>query len=389
MRRIRCIALDYTLAACVASAVWVSSASATTPAPVTFDHGRNAPTKIDDRSSPGQVASASCPSASCLPIRAGFYYPWFPEAWNQQGINPFTHYTPSLGFYNTSDLATVTSQVQAMQYGGLQAGIASWWGQGSRTDGRVSTLLQAAAPSGFQWALYYEAEGNATGGVPGSPDPTTAQISSDLAYIMTHYASSPNYLHVNGKPVLFVYGDGSDGCATAARWAEANTLGFYLNLKVFPGYASCASQPDSWHQYGPAVAEDSQPGRSFTISPGFYKANETAPRLARDSSTFAQNVRDMAASNAPWQLVTTFNEWGEGTSVESAQEWASSSGYGAYLDLLHSVLGAATPLPTPTPPPPPTANSPTGQRAAALKKCKKKRRQRRKKCRKKATKLPV
>ena len=26
----------------------------------------------------------------------------------------------------------------------------------------------------------------------------------------------------------------------------------------------------------------------------------------------------MVASNAPWQLVTTFNEWGEGTAVESA-----------------------------------------------------------------------
>ena len=43
----------------------------------------------------------------------------------------------------------------------------------------------------------------------------------------------------------------------------------------------------------------------------------------------------MIASGAPFQLVTTFNEWGEGTAVESAQEWASSSGYGAYLDALH------------------------------------------------------
>jgi hypothetical protein len=43
----------------------------------------------------------------------------------------------------------------------------------------------------------------------------------------------------------------------------------------------------------------------------------------------------MVASGAPWQLVTTFNEWGEGTAVESAEEWASSSGYGDYLDALH------------------------------------------------------
>jgi hypothetical protein len=44
----------------------------------------------------------------------------------------------------------------------------------------------------------------------------------------------------------------------------------------------------------------------------------------------------MIASGAPWQLIATFNEWGEGTAVESAQEWATSSGYGAYLDALHN-----------------------------------------------------
>jgi hypothetical protein len=48
-----------------------------------------------------------------------------------------------------------------------------------------------------------------------------------------------------------------------------------------------------------------------------------------------QNIQDMIASGAPFQLITTFNEWGEGTAAESAQEWASSSGYGAYLDDLH------------------------------------------------------
>ena len=29
-----------------------------------------------------------------FPIRAAFYYPWFPEAWNQQGFNPFSNYVP-------------------------------------------------------------------------------------------------------------------------------------------------------------------------------------------------------------------------------------------------------------------------------------------------------
>jgi hypothetical protein len=44
----------------------------------------------------------------------------------------------------------------------------------------------------------------------------------------------------------------------------------------------------------------------------------------------------MVASGEPWQFVTTFNEWGEGTAVEGATEWATASGHGAYLDALHN-----------------------------------------------------
>jgi len=46
--------------------------------------------------------------------------------------------------------------------------------------------------------------------------------------------------------------------------------------------------------------------------------------------------------------VTTMNEWGEGTSVESASEWASASGYGTYLDMLRSHLVGGPPPPTTT-----------------------------------------
>jgi hypothetical protein len=45
----------------------------------------------------------------------------------------------------------------------------------------------------------------------------------------------------------------------------------------------------------------------------------------------------MVASGATWQLITTFNEWNEGTAIEEAtglQGWKSDSGYGTYLDAL-------------------------------------------------------
>ncbi len=283
-------------------------------------------------STPHPAATASptatgLPPSLALPIRAAFYYPWFPEAWTQQGIYPYTRYTPTGGFYNGSDPAVIGRQIAAMQYGNIQAGIASWWGQGTPTDGRIAALLTAAHGTPFRWSLYYEAEG--------SGNPTVAQIQADLTYMQARYMRDPNYLYVGGRPVVFVYGDAGDSCAMAARWAQANTIGAYVVLKVFAGYRTCADQPASWHQYGPAVATDSQAGYSFAISPGFNKAGEAAPRLARDLPRWQQNIQSMIASQAPWQLITTFNEWGEGTSVESANEWATASGWGAYLDALH------------------------------------------------------
>ena len=273
-----------------------------------------------------------------FPIRAAFYYPWFPEAWNQQGFNPFTNYNPSLGFYDASQ--TVTRQhIAAMQYGGIQAGIASWWGQGSKTDTHIPGLLQAAAGTNFRWSIYYENESQG--------DPSVAQLTNDLTYLRDKYGNDPSFLRINGKFVIFVYADGADACGMADRWTQANTVGAYIVLKVFSGYRNCATQPDSWHQYSPAVASDSQRGFSYAIAPGFWKKGD-AVRLARDLNRWNQNVRDMVASGAPWQLVTTFNEWGEGTSVESAREWETGSGYGAYLDALHNNGNGGAVQPTAT-----------------------------------------
>jgi hypothetical protein len=266
-----------------------------------------------------------------FPIRAAFYYPWFPQAWKQQGMNPFTHYTPSLGFYDGADPGVVSQQIGALEYAHVQVGIASWWGQGTQTDLRLPLLLRVTAQShpSFRWSVYYEQEAQG--------DPPVSQIASDLQYLRGHYGSDPSFLRIGGRFVVFVYAAPGDGCAMADRWKQAAAgTGAYVVLKVFPGYTACASQPDDWHQYSPAVATATQPGRFFAVSPGFYKATDAQPLLARDPARWQQDVAAMAAAHARWQLVTTFNEWGEGTAVESAQQWASPSGYGSYLDALHA-----------------------------------------------------
>jgi hypothetical protein len=281
------------------------------------------------------------PGELTFPIRAAFYYPWFPEAWNQGGVSPFTHYTPTLGYYDSGAVATIATHLEQLRYAHVQAGISSWWGQGHKTDQRLPTILQTtrAVGSPVRWAVYYEPEGWG--------DPTEAQLKSDLTYLRDRYGSDPAYLRIGGRFVVFAYGDANDGCAMADRWRRANAaIGAYLVLKVVPGHGACPAQPDSWHQYAPANRTDSQQGEAFAVSPGFWLATDSAPRLGRDITCFRRAVREMVASRAPWQLVTTFDEWGEGTSVEPAQQWSSASGFGDYLDALHDG-GAGPAAPTP------------------------------------------
>lgn len=268
-----------------------------------------------------------------FPIRAAFYYPWFPQAWNQSGINPFTKYHPSLGFYDSASDAVRDAHLRALEHGRFEAAIYSWWGQGSKEDLRFPGMLARTAATGspLKWALYHEREGN-------GPDPSVEQLRSDLDHIKARYTADSGYLKVGGRPVLFVYGDAADGCPMADRWAAANDAarGFYVVLKVFGGYRACPSQPASWHQYAPAVRTDRQAGYAYMISPEFDLTGPDPPRLARDLTAFQSAIRSMIAAGDPWQLVTTFNEWGENSATESAEEWASPSGHGLFLDALNT-----------------------------------------------------
>ena len=273
------------------------------------------------------------------PFYATFYYPWYQApaidgrwgGWEGHGNHPpatwFSHYLPDLDatqfdpsqeLYSAHDPAVLYWQLRKMAEARIEVAISSWWGAGVQTDqafafmiGDVMQRPDNPYPN-LRWALYYEAE--STG------DPTPQAIADDLNYIATHYADEPAYLQIDGKPVIFVYADNTDDAALTQRWHEANQLAgrpFYVVLKVFANYRNVTPQPDSWHQYAPAVRTSDQSPYSFGVSPGFWlDTANTAPRLLRDQAEFRAAVEAMVAATATWKLITTWNEWGEGTAVE-------------------------------------------------------------------------
>ena len=261
------------------------TATMTVSASISTAPGTTQPSVVGTGTSATHITPVSLTVNAPAVIRAAFYYPWFPEAWTQQGLSPFTNYVPTRGYYST-DVSTVAAQIADLQYAGVTLGIASWFGQTSNTEKHWPAIIAAAQGTGFAWAPYYEKEGTS--------DPTPQQIADDLHYLRTTYGGAGSALASlpgKGMPVFVYNADdptNAKGCDTVDRWNQARQLlqqeyaeTIYIDLKVFPQYASCAGSPtiDGWHQYGPASAQQNfstaNGDGSYSISPGGWKAGTT------------------------------------------------------------------------------------------------------------------
>lgn len=264
-----------------------------------------------------------------FPVRTTFYYIWYPQTWAALGFKTGNELHPTLGYYDSGVVSVIDNHLRQLAYAKIDLGVLSWHGPGS--EHREATIfplvLDRTRELGLdiKWCAYYEDEGFG--------DPALATVKSDLAYLNDRYIDHPSFAWHNGKPMIFVYNadDDSSRQEVLDRWKAATAGEWWYCLKVFADYWTFPNQPSHWHQYGPDVRSDRQGGFSYSISPG-WKSAGNPPKLPRDPAGWPAVVRAMAASGEPLQIVLTFNEWPEGTAVESGREWQSASGFGVYLD---------------------------------------------------------
>jgi hypothetical protein len=299
----------------------------------------------------GQAASPTGPPSLSFqpsaPYYATFFYMWYQNPntdsqwsyWTDQGSPPktwFSHYLPDPNpnafdpaneLYSVNNYANWKWQVGKMKEAKQEVAIASWWGQGKKEDVGFNNIINSFMGRSdnpypnLRWAVYYEKEGFG--------NPSVSELVSDLNYIKTHYANSPYYLKINGRPVIFVYNAAHTGYSPAedlSRWQQARAqVDFYVNLKADPLNAGASSTAiDDWHEYAPAIRTNSKTPYWYMVSPGFW-LDGNAARLPRSVSEFETGVKDMVASGARWKLTETWNEWGEGTSVEPGEQVMTNS----------------------------------------------------------------
>ncbi|ASV74197.1 Endo-alpha-mannosidase [Thermogutta terrifontis] len=287
-----------------------------------------------------------------------FYYPWYgnPAAtggsgrwshWrdvdeNVKTIGSSTHY-PELGPYDSHDPKIIRQHCQWAKEAGLTGWIASWWGHRSFEDQAVPRILDISAEHGLAVTIYYET-------IPGQPK-TPENAAKDIVRLLEKYAAHPAWLQVKGKPVVFIYGRAVGEIGVAA-WAEVIQMvnKSFSRGAIFQGdqfSPKAAEVFDGLHTYSTAghlrgksleqvkawceetfprwvkLARDAGRISSLTVIPGYDDTKIRKPGLKverYDGQSYTVQWEAAIAADPDWVLITSWNEWHEGSEIEPSVE---------------------------------------------------------------------
>jgi hypothetical protein len=299
------------------------------------------------------AASTGIPTAHAQNERLvlAFYYAWFDQnTWTSGKLGD----QPAVP-YDSRDRATIQRHVTQAKAAGIDAFVQSWYGPSggvnNMTESNFAALLDIAASSGFRAAVDFEVTGPFFG--------SAGDVQSALATLLAGHARHPAYLQVNGRPVVFFWRQqrfSVDDWAAIRRQVDPNHTSIWIAegtdpayLRVFDGIhwynvAWSADPVTSLTGYAAKVRKTAQDlgGFRYWVAPVMPGYDDTRLRGAqgfarpRDNGNYYRaTFAGAAQSGADMAIVTSFNEWLEGTQIEPSVAYGD-----AYLNLTRELAAA-------------------------------------------------
>lgn len=258
---------------------------------------------------------------------------------------------PAIGLYDSNDPLVIRGHLKLAQQAGIDALIVSWWGQGDFSDKVLSKMLDEAEAIGSAVKLtaYYETV----------PDDSPDRAVEDLMYLLNQYGARASWLKVDGKPVIFLYGRAMSQLSVE-QWADVIARVQAQHPAIIIADTDAAHLPpanaDGAHFYNPAdrvrQGQDMQAFYSeyvgrvrergkiacLTVIPGYDDTVIRVPGFSapRENGLLYRRLWEAAIAAGPdWLLITSWNEWHEGSEIEPSIEDGR-----LYLDLTQEFSAA-------------------------------------------------
>ncbi len=339
--------------------------AASTPVPTSAAAKATAPTITSTPlATPTEVSSAATATSRPTSVSRGtpvsnerlvvaFYYAWYGlDEWAPSRV-PDIPTVP----YESSDHSTIVRHVEQAQRAGIDGFAVAWYGPqtpGNQTETNLQTTLGVAGQRGFRATVDFETR---------SPFyRSQADVVEALRYLISNHADHPAFLRYEGKPVVFFWAIQdvftAEGQSAIDAWAS-------IRGQVDPGHDTLwiAEGPDieflrvfdGHHLYtitwNPPVDVDITLGRwgnnvrdynaehgtqklwVATVMPGYndLRIEGRANRFARErrNGAYYRDTWEAAINSSPdLVVITSFNEWREGTQIEPSVSYGS-----LYLEL--------------------------------------------------------
>ncbi len=313
--------------------------------PPTPTPGAATPTPAVSASTAHLAAPAAAAASGATPLVLANYFAWYDaNGWDACNISAGDR---PIQRYHSDDPAAIARHVNLALGAGIDGFTQQWVGPGDRTDRNFATLLNQSAGKPFYSTVVFLRHI--------WPGATQANTRSAISYLINTYSGSPNFLRINGKPVIFftdVYRVPTAGGQSAqAAWAS-------LRAQIDPGHATIwiaegldpsflsvfdglwvykvfhAAYPNDFLKAPTWAARTRARGSDklwiATISPGWDDRNagcrpdirvpsQPFVKPRNDGATYRATFNAAMKSNPDLLWVNSFNEWVEGTYIEPSQ----------------------------------------------------------------------